>query len=448
MTSPPPAPEGRPARRAGGSAGAAGLTRIVQTDDLPPGIDALASADGRTVIVRASLDQVSRRRAMCEVMASVRRFPRLALYPAISLEAVRQVCRRAYDAAASATQTIQQAVSVAGDHVNGLAVAATAAAGTVAVVTVVAATASPSPGSGAGTAGHGSRPRPAAATAGGRPPAAHATLPARPLHYLGVYADGVPGSFGGVTQFAADAGATPNIALYYSSWSEQFKSGFAWRAYDDAVTPAVQIEPFGVDLEDIADGRYDGYLDSYASQVRAFGHAVIIGFGHEPNGSWYPWGAGSVSPAVWIAAWRHIVDVFRQQGADNVIWLWTVNSQGHDAAMAGAWWPGDAYVTWIGVDGYYTAPGDTFGRVFGMVLTEVRGFGKPIIISETAVGPGTGDQASDIGNLFAGLRANRLLGLIWFDKSQDNGQYKQDWRIEGSNGLVAAFRRAGGYISS
>jgi mannan endo-1,4-beta-mannosidase len=446
MTSPPPpAPQGRPARHAAGSAG---VTRIVQTDDLPAGVDALASSDGKTVIVRASLDQARRRQATREVMASVRRFPRLALYPAMTLEAVRQLARRVSGAAAAATQSLQQVASVAGDHVSGLAVAATAAAGTVAVVTVVVATASPNAGAGASSPAAGARP-PAAAEAGGGPHrVAHATLPAKPLSYLGVYADGVPEGFGGVTQFAARVGVNPNIALYYSSWSEQFKSAFAWQAYDDNVTPAVQVEPFGVSMAAIADGKYDGYLDQFAGQVRDFGHAVIIGFAHEPNGSWYPWGEGSVSPAVWIAAWRHVVDVFRGQGADNVIWLWTVNSQGTQAAMAGAWWPGSGYVSWVGVDGYYAAPGDNFQRVFGTVLTEVQGFGKPVIISETAVGPGTGDQVSGIDNLFAGLRSSRLLGLIWFDEAQDSGQYKQDWRLEGSSALISAFRQAGGYISS
>lgn len=448
MTSPPPpAPHGRSARHASSGRVAAGVTRIVHTDDLPLGVDALASADGRTVIVRASLDQAGRRQAMREVMASVRRFPRLALYPAVSLEAIRQLARRVSGAATAASQSLQQVASVAGDHVSGMAVAATAAAGTVAVVTVVVASASPSATTGAARPAVGAHP-PATVIQGGPHQAAHASLPTKPLSYLGVYADGVPEGFGGVTQFAARTGVSPNIALYYSSWHEQFKSGFAWQAYDDALTPAVQVEPFGVSMAAIAAGKYDGYLDQFAGQVRTFGHAVIIGFAHEPNGSWYPWGAGSVSPAIWIAAWRHVVNVFRGQGADNVIWLWTVNSQGPNASMAGAWWPGSGYVTWTGVDGYYTAPGQTFRSVFGTVLSEVQGFGKPVIISETAVGPGTGNQVSGIRNLFAGLRTSKLLGLIWFDKAQDSGQYKQDWRLDGSNELVSAFRHAGGYISS
>jgi hypothetical protein len=421
------------------------VTRIVQTDDLPPGVDVLASADGKTIIVRASLDRGARRRAMREVMTSIRRFPRLALYPALSLEAARNLVRRIYSAVSAASQSVQQIAAAAGDHVNGLAVAATAAAGTVAVVTVVVTTASPGP-SPAGSSVHHADGLPTR-TASGQP-IVRKSLPAKPLSYLGVYEPGVPDDFAGVTQFAATTQVNPNIALYYSAWFERFKTGFAVQAYDDGMTPAVQIEPFGVSLTDIAQGRYDRYLDDYASAVRDFGQAVIIGFAHEPNGSWYPWGLGHVSPATWIAAWQHVVNVFRQEGADNVIWLWTVNSQGPDGPMADEWWPGSSYVTWIGVDGYYTTPGDTFGSVFGTVLGEVRGFGKPTIISETAVGPGTRDQAAGIANLFAGLRASKLLGLIWFDVAQDSGSYRQDWRLEGHPALETEFRKDSGYLSS
>ncbi|HXW47132.1 MAG TPA: glycosyl hydrolase [Streptosporangiaceae bacterium] len=441
MTSPPPpVSRGRPGGHARTSS--AGVTRIVQTDDLPPGVDALASADGKTIIVRASLDQVSRRRAMREVLTSIRRFPRLALYPALSAEAIRHLLRRVEGAVNSASQAIQQLLAAAGDHLSGLTVAVTAAAGTAAVVTVVAVTATPSPRAGSGGGPQGGT------VPGGAHPVATATLPAVPLSYLGVYEDGVPASFGGILQFETSVGVQPNIALYYSSWNEQFNAGFAWQAYDNRVTPAVQIEPFGVSMAGIAAGSYDQYLESYATAVRDFGHAVIIGFAHEPNGPWYPWGAGSVSPATWIAAWRHVVDVFNADGARNVIWLWTVNAQGAESTMADAWWPGSSYVGWIGIDGYYTSPGDTFGRVFGAVLSEVQGLGKPIIISETAVGPRTGNQVAGVDNLFAGLRSSRLLGLIWFDKAQDNGQYKQDWRLEGNPALVTAFRAASGYISS
>jgi hypothetical protein len=128
--------------------------------------------------------------------------------------------------------------------------------------------------------------------------------------------------------------------------------------------------------------------------------------------------------------------------------LYYSSPRGPAAAMAGAWYPGQGYVTWMGIDGYYANRGDSFESVFDTVLSVVQGFGKPVIISETAVGPATGNQVAGIHNLFARLRTSRLLGLIWFDMAQDSGQYHQDWRLEGDPALIRAFRAAAGYISS
>jgi hypothetical protein len=73
----------------------------------------------------------------------------------------------------------------------------------------------------------------------------------------------------------------------------------------------VQLQPNGVTLASIAAGHSDDYLRSYADAVIAFGHPVILSFGHEMNGSWYSWGYGRASPATFVAAWRHIVRLFR-----------------------------------------------------------------------------------------------------------------------------------------
>ena len=71
---------------------------------------------------------------------------------------------------------------------------------------------------------------------------------------------------------------------------------------------------------------------------------VILSFGAEMNGSWYSWGSGHTRPNVFVAAWRHVVSVFRQAGAHNVRWLWTVNSTNATAAPLKRWWPGNSYV--------------------------------------------------------------------------------------------------------
>src|SRR5262249_50913549 len=137
----------------------------------------------------------------------------------------------------------------------------------------------------------------------------------------------------------------------------------------------------------ITAGDYDGYLRSYARAVRAFGHPVILSFGHEMNGTWYSWGQGHASPAQFVAAWRHVVSIFRAEGASNATWLWTVNSKNVTSGPLAPWWPGSGWVNWIGIDGYYYRPDDTFSSVFGQTLAEIRTFTRdPALISESAVG--------------------------------------------------------------
>ena len=187
-------------------------------------------------------------------------------------------------------------------------------------------------------------------------------------------------------------------------------------------------------------GDYDNYLRSFADSVRDFGQPVVIGFGHEMNANWYSWGYGHVPPRTFVAAWRHIVTLFRSQGADNVTWLWTIQADEGGTGPIRLWWPGAAYVTWVGIDGYYYHSSDTFATVFGPTIAQVRAFTrKPVLLSETAVGP-TAGQPAKIGNLFAGMRQYQTLGLVWFDIAQHDGIYHQDWRIENNPAAVAAFR--------
>jgi Glycosyl hydrolase family 26 len=273
------------------------------------------------------------------------------------------------------------------------------------------------------------------------PPAAHAPLPRSPASYLGVYAPGAPGSYRQTAAFAAVAGTRPNLAGYYSGWYQPFAGSFARWARSHGAATVLQIDPNDVPLRAIAAGDYDAYLRSYADSVRDFGHPVVIGFGHEMNGTWYSWGYGHVPPAVFVAAWRHIVTLFRGQGADNVTWMWTINDDVPGTGPVREWWPGPRYVTWVGIDGYYVRPSDNFASVFGRTITQVRAFtGKPVLLSETAVGPAAG-QPGKIADLFAGMRRDHTLGLVWFDYAQDDGIYHQDWRIEASTPAQAVFRR-------
>ena len=134
-----------------------------------------------------------------------------------------------------------------------------------------------------------------------------------------------------------------------------------------------QVDPAGINIAAIAIGTYDTYLRAYARAVRSYGRQIILSFGHEMNASWYSWGFTRTSAATFVAAWRHIVTVFRAAGARNITWLWTVNVTGSSrAAGIAPWWPGSNYVTWVGIDGYFYGMSQTFESLFGPTITAVR----------------------------------------------------------------------------
>jgi mannan endo-1,4-beta-mannosidase len=260
---------------------------------------------------------------------------------------------------------------------------------------------------------------------GGKPPTRAdppAALPATPASYLGLYADGVPGSYAHVSSFTQSTGVEPQLVMFFSGWFEPFAASFAKAAAQHGAVPLVQINPSGVNVAAIASGRYDSYLTGYAKAVRAYRLPVILSFGHEMNGSWYSWGYRHTPPTVFVAAWRHIVTLFRAVGARNVTWLWTINAFAatHNTVPSpAAWWPGKSFVTWVGIDGYYRERSAQFVSLFGPTIAAVRELTKdPILIAETAAPQAVG-QPAKIADLFHGVREYDLLGFVWFDNDAD-----------------------------
>jgi hypothetical protein len=263
-------------------------------------------------------------------------------------------------------------------------------------------------------------------------------LPRTPETYIGVYATRGHVSYTGVRAFTRATGVSPNVATYYSAWFEPFMTRFAVTVAEHGAVPLVQIDPTHVSLTAIASGKYDAYLSDYAAAVRSYRHPVILSFGHEMNGRWFSWGYRHTSAVTFVAAWRHIVTLFRALGARNVTWLWTVNiihSRAHLSPDPSPWWPGSSYVNWVGIDGYYYRSSYEFASLFGPTIVKVRRLTRdPILIAETAAAPAA-DQAAKITDLFRGIREYGLLGFVWF-----NAPHYLDWRLD-SPAAAAALRQ-------
>jgi beta-mannanase len=221
-----------------------------------------------------------------------------------------------------------------------------------------------------------------------------------------------------------------------------------WEPWKPNLTGSAAVDQPAYRLSVIAGGALDGYVRRYADQVRAYGGPVFLETLHEMNGNWYPWG-GTVNgntPADYVAAWRHLHDVFQAEGATNVTWTWTPNGEtvpNTAANRAEVYWPGARYVDWIGIDSYNWGPGvytgwRTFGQMFDANLTALSTFGKPIVIAETASVEKGGNKASWITSMFdslTGTDRDVVGAVVWFDKL-DRGT---DWRTNTSAASQAAF---------
>jgi mannan endo-1,4-beta-mannosidase len=277
--------------------------------------------------------------------------------------------------------------------------------------------------------------------------AGHATA-AKPvdIHFpaVGVYETNELHSYAGVTAFGQATDTPIKIVTYYTNWGHPFDTAFATQAASHGAVTLVMWQPYAP-LQWIAKGHGDKFLRSYAAQVKAFKDPVIIAFGHEMNGCYYPWGNCRTTSKTFVKAWRHVVHVFRQMDVTNVRWLWEVKV-GHPKLVQ-ADYPGDKYVNYVGVTGYYTTAKSSFKDNLLPTIDLIRKFThRPMIIGETGIAPSQ-HRSAQIINLFRGARYNHIDAVIYFDVDQKStSRYNQNWSLGASRAsLLAFFRGAKSY---
>jgi hypothetical protein len=206
-------------------------------------------------------------------------------------------------------------------------------------------------------------------------------------------------------------------------------------------------------LSDIVAGRYDSYIREWAGKAKQWGHPFFLRFDWEMNGNWFPWseGVNGNKSGEFVAAWRHVHDIFAAVGANNVTWVWCPNvnwagSFENFESVAGMY-PGDEYVDWTGLDGYNwgTNPSrsgswQTFGQLYRAsyrYLTETVAPSKPLMIAEVASSEYGGSKATWIKEMLAQVPTEypKIRGLLWFDKFDSS----MDWPIETSSSATSAF---------
>jgi beta-mannanase len=277
--------------------------------------------------------------------------------------------------------------------------------------------------------------------------------------FIGIMTSAGPYNFADLDAFTKAVGHQPEVYEFSQGWRvNEFNRGIIERVVRRGMMPMISWEPWNYLLQPkinslrgfqsayrlsrIIDGDYDQYIKSWAEGIKALGFPIAIRFAHEMNGTWYPWceRTNGNRPGQYVRAWRHVHDIFSEVGATNVTWVWSPNII-YDSASANLreLYPGNNYVNWIGLSGYYGPKGrryKSFDRVFGHTISFLRTFtNKPVVVTEVGATDDRGLEAKWVKQMFTELPNQKsLIGIIWFEAVKD-----VDWRIASDSAAVSFF---------
>ncbi|MGQ4873654.1 MAG: glycoside hydrolase family 26 protein [Promethearchaeia archaeon] len=186
-----------------------------------------------------------------------------------------------------------------------------------------------------------------------------------------------------ITNFEALSGKSVAFVPFSIFWGENYsdsKNLDIITNYD--AIPMLRLMPWGepywdpygfqpdYSLQRIIDGYFDDFLKDWAEVLKDFSKPVMVTFGVEMNGDWFPWSGyfqGNSTtdkygdptkpdgPERYVDAFRHVYEVINNSGATNVTWYFHVNYE----SIPEEWWnnitlyyPGNKYVDWIATSLY------------------------------------------------------------------------------------------------
>jgi len=226
-------------------------------------------------------------------------------------------------------------------------------------------------------------------------------------------------------------------------------------------------------VEAILAGELDASLKAWAIAAKRFATPLIVEYGTECNGYWFPWngryhGGGQTDgfgdptkpdgPERFAAAYRHIITLMRSEGARNITWVFHVAAADDPEEPWNRWenyYPGDDVVDWIGVSVYGPQqPADTEAKSFRQQMdpfyARLDGLnkGKPVIVAEFGCTAGSLVAQPDKWAAAAledilSRRWSRVIGFSWWNErweNDDNPSHDTTMRVQDIPALAAVFR--------
>jgi hypothetical protein len=231
------------------------------------------------------------------------------------------------------------------------------------------------------------------------------------------------------------------IDHHFYGWREYFPGRLErWDARNGRI-PMITWEPNGTSLRKIISGANNSLIRKRASAARRFGKPFFLRWAHEMNGNWYSWGG---TPYKYVAAYRHIHDLFIRERALNVIWVWGPNNESVPSTSWNHWskyYPGDTYVDWVAASGFnwgnlrswsrWRSFKETFARIYNDYATR-----KPFMVAETGSTASGGKRGRWMMRMGRDLpnRMTAVAALVYFNSDPR-------WKLRPGSEGFGAFRR-------
>jgi hypothetical protein len=264
-------------------------------------------------------------------------------------------------------------------------------------------------------------------------------------------------------RFSETIGRRPAIWVVWSQWglpgTQRFPMEVARGLAERGVTPMIWWEP--VDPRDLSlptyarhrtiiQGRHDAYIREFAGDAKAFGRPVLLRFAHEANGRYFPWSIHRFdnNAKTYVRAWRHVRGIFREVGATNVKFVWSVAKERCPGGCNPyrKIYPGHQHVDVMGVSAHNWGAMKKWVPKIRSAQRATRLLARmsprPIIIAESGSSPLGGDKAAWIRNGYRKVyrKLPQVSAIVYLNADlRDVGH--PDWSIASPTAALEAYAK-------
>ncbi|GLY01052.1 glycosyl hydrolase [Actinoplanes sp. NBRC 101535] len=194
------------------------------------------------------------------------------------------------------------------------------------------------------------------------------------------------------------------------------------------------------DNRSVLAGEHDRLIRRQARAIKKIKRPVLLRMRWEmdrPNLRATMW-----SGADYIAAWKYVRDIFRDERTENVSWVWCPTAEGFVRGEAPDFYPGDDQVDWTCVDVYAGAEFQPIGTLMGPFLDWAAQRPKPIVIGEFGVAKawGSANRAAWLRDAERTFKANQQIKAVaYFESDPEGNGPNQQFQLSGDKAAFGAF---------